>query len=244
MSQDPASNVGAEEQFARAWELAEPVNGWLTREQGLALWHAVSRLSSGATIVEIGSHQGRSTIVLAAAARAIGARVVAIDPFIDGKLFGGSPTRALFTANVAAAGVADVVELVDDYSTRLRPEWGRPIDLLYVDGKHDYWTYTDDLRWSAHLPPGGEILVHDCFSSIGVTLGTIAKVLLGSRYTYVDRATSLARFRLARPTPRQRLRVLAQLPWFARNVGLKVLLRLRWRSLARRLGHDSPYDPY
>jgi predicted O-methyltransferase YrrM len=216
----------------------------MTQEQGLALWDAVRRLGDGDVIVEIGSHQGRSTTVLGAAARTVGAKVVAVDPFVDGRLFGGSPTRQRFEANIEAAELGDVVELVTEYSTAQRPVWDRPIQLLYIDGKHDYWTYTDDLRWSEHLPAGGEILVHDCFSSIGVTLGTIAKVLFGRRYTYVDRATSLARFRLAAPSAADRLRVVAQLPWFCRNVGLKVLLRLRLRAVARLFGHDSPYDPY
>lgn len=216
----------------------------MTREQGLALWNAACRLKKGDLIVEIGSHQGRSTIVLATAARTAGATVVAIDPFVDGRLFGGSPTHQRFEANLKAAGVDDVVELVAEYSTKLRPRWDRPIQLLYIDGKHDYWTYTDDLRWSAHLDDGGEILVHDCFSSIGVTLGTIAKVLFGRRYTYLDRATSMARFRLSPPSAADRLRVAAQLPWFLRNVGIKILLRLRLRPVARLFGHDSPYDPY
>jgi len=230
--------------FADAWALAEPVKGWMTRAQGEALWQAACRLEKGDVILEIGSHQGRSTIVLGAAARTVGATVIAVDPFVDGRLFGGSPTRQLFERNIRRAGLDDVVELVAGYSTELRPDWDRPIQLLYIDGKHDYWTYTDDLRWSAHLPPGAEILVHDCFSSIGVTLGTIVKVLFGRRYTYVDRATSLARFRLAPPSTADRLRVLAQLPWFVRNVGIKVLLRLRLRPVARLVGHDSPYDPY
>ncbi|MEV6628594.1 class I SAM-dependent methyltransferase [Amycolatopsis sp. NPDC051106] len=224
--------------------MAEPVKGWMTRAQGEALWNAACRLEKGDVILEIGSHQGRSTIVLGAAARTVGATVIAVDPFVDGRLFGGSPTRQLFERHIRQAGLDDVVELVAGYSTELRPDWDRPLQLLYIDGKHDYWTYTDDLRWSAHLPPDAEILVHDCFSSIGVTLGTIAKVLFGRRYTYVDRATSLARFRLSPPSTADRVRVLAQLPWFVRNVGIKVLLRLRLRPVARLFGHDSPYDPY
>ena len=137
-----------------------------------------------------------------------------------------------------------MVELVVGYSTKLRPAWTRPFELLYVDGKHDYWTYVDDLRWSAHLPEGGEILVHDCFSSIGVTAGTLVKVLFGSRYTYVDRSRSLARFTVRRPSVGDRLRVLAQLPWFFGNVFMKVLLRLRLRAVARLFGHNGPYDPF
>jgi methyltransferase family protein len=230
--------------FAQAWGLADQVPGWLTEAQARALWDAILRLREGSTIVEIGSHQGRSTTVLGIAARRVGARVVAVDPFVEGRLFGGSPTRERFEENLARAGVTDIVELVPEYSTRLRPDWDRPIDLLYIDGKHDYWTFTDDLKWSAHLPPGAEVLVHDSYSSIGVTSGILAKVLFGPRYTYVDRVGSLARFRLTVPAAADRGRVLAELPWFLRNIFFKVLLRLRLRPVARALGHDSPYDPY
>jgi predicted O-methyltransferase YrrM len=230
--------------FDSAWASVAAVPGWLTEGQARMLWDAVCRLTAGATVVEIGSHQGRSTIILGHAARTVGARVIAVDAFVDGRLFGGSATRELFTTHVAEAGLEDVVELVVGYSTKLRPGWSRPFDLLYIDGKHDYWTYADDLRWSAHLPPGGEILVHDCFSSIGVTLGTIAKVLLGSRYTYVDRSRSLARFLVRRPGLADRARVVAQLPWFVGNVFLKVLLRLRLRRVAGWFGHHGQYDPF
>jgi Methyltransferase domain len=228
--------------FDHAWKLADDIPGWLTRDQGLALWNATRRLAPGATALEIGSHQGRSTVVVGLAAQSVGATVIAIDPFVD--WLGGSIVRDRFEANIRAAGLTGVVELVVGYSTRLRPSWSRPIDLLYIDGKHDYWTYTDDLRWSAHLPPGAEILVHDCYSSVGVTLGTLATVPLGTRYTYLDRTGSLARFALSPPSTSDTMRVLRELPWFTRNVIIKVLLRLRLRPATRLLGHHAPHDPY
>jgi predicted O-methyltransferase YrrM len=234
----PAETTG----FEAAWSLADTVPGWLTRDQARSLWDAASRLGAGDTIVEIGSHQGRSTVVLGLAARTVGARVIAVDPFVEWR--GGMTIRERFEANIVAAGLGDVVELAVGYSTKLRPDWSQPIALLYIDGKHDYWTYTDDLRWSAHMAPGAEILVHDCYSSVGVTLGTLVKVLPGTRYTYLDRAGSLARFVLRRPAVADRLRVLREMPWFARNAVFKGLLYLRLRSVARLLGHDSPYAPY
>lgn len=230
--------------FDEAWAVAERIPGWLTREQAVSLWDAAHRLPRGARIVEIGSHQGRSTVVLGHVARDNGLRLTAVDPFVDGRLFGGEPTRGKFEKNLAAAGLTDVVELVVDYSTRLRPRWSQPFDLLYVDGKHDYWTFTDDLRWSEHLCDGGEIVVHDCFSSIGVTSGVLVRMLPGSRYTYLDRVGSLARFRLRPPAAADRLRIVRELPWFLRNVGVKVLLRLRLYPLARAVGHTDRYDPY
>lgn len=230
--------------FEQAWETASAVAGWCTREQALVLWNAARGLPDGAAVVEIGSHKGRSTLVLAKAVEARGGVVHAVDPFVEGRLFGGQSTRGAFEENVAAAGLDDVVRLHPEYSGELRRRWTLGLDLVYVDGKHDYWTVRDDLRWGEHLPAGGELLIHDAYSSIGVTLGLLASVLLGPDWAYVDRTGSLARLRRQRPTARDRLRVLAEMPWFLRNVVIKVLLRLRLRPAAQLLGHDSQYDPY
>ena len=89
------------------------------------------------------------------------------------------------------------------------------------------------------------MLIHDCYSSIGVTLGILAHVLPSRTLTYERRVGSLALFRVSPPTFADRLRIVAEIPWWVRNVAIKVLLRLRLRRLAARLfGHRSPYDPY
>jgi predicted O-methyltransferase YrrM len=220
----------AETHFEDAWAIGDTVPGWLTRDQARLLWDSVP---AGGTVLEIGSHQGRSTVVLARAARDRGGRVVAVDPFVEGRMFGGAATRARFEDNVSRAGVGDVVTLIPEPSTTLRPEWSDPIDLLYVDGKHDYWTVTDDLRWAEHLPAGGVLLLHDCFSSIGVTLGVLRG---GGRLRYTGRVGSLARFEVGTP---DRRRLLAELPWFVRNVVIKIGLRVL--RLTRR---PVPPDPY
>jgi hypothetical protein len=230
--------------FPDIWALADGIPGWLTAGQAELLHEQASTLPQGATVVEIGSHKGRSTVVLADAVRANGGRVVAIDPFIDGRMFGGSATRDHFERHVEMASVGDTVELLCDYSTAARTSWTRRFEMLYIDGKHDYWTFTDDLEWREHLPEGAPVLVHDCFSSIGVTLGVLLHVLPARDLRYERREGSLALFRVGRPTGRDRLRILGELPWWTRNVVLKVLLRLRLRPLARALGHDAPYDPY
>jgi predicted O-methyltransferase YrrM len=230
--------------FEQAWAAVADVPGWMTEDQGRALWAAAQRLAPGQLVLEIGSHQGRSTVILASSATSRGAAVAAVDPFVEGRLFGGAKTRGLFERNIARCGLDGAVQLHVAYSTELRPTWDTPLDLLYIDGKHDYWTLSDDLRWGEHLAEGGEMLVHDSFSSIGVTLGLLVHVLFGSRWVYVDRSRSLARFRKAKPSMTDRLRLLAQLPWWIRNVVIKVLLRLRLPPLARALGHEGIHDPF
>lgn len=230
--------------FPEIWAVADGIPGWLTREQAELLHDQAEALTDGAVAVEIGSHRGRSTVVLARALQANGGRLIAIDPFVEGRMFGGASTKDDFERNIASAGVNEVVDLVADYSTAARTAWTRPFQLLYIDGKHDFWTLSDDLRWRQHLPHGGPVLVHDCFSSIGVTLGILRHVLFSADLRYERRVGSLALFRVGRPTPGDRWRILRELPWWMRNVGLKVLLRLGLRPVARLLGHDSPYDPY
>ncbi len=226
-------------EFEAIWASADRIAGWMTHAQARELWDAVMTAPHGGQVLEIGSHQGRSTVVLATAARAVGASVVAVDPFIAGGMFGGAATRDRFLANIDAAGVADVVRLITKKSTALRPEWTEPLAMLYIDGKHDYWTVRDDLRWVEHLPAGAPVLVHDSFSSIGVTLGLLVQVLPGSQLRYLGRAGSLARFEVGRPGLGDRLRMVAQLPWFVRNVLIKICLRA-----ARLVGHRSTPDPY
>jgi len=235
-----------EPDFASVFRQVHQIGGWLTEAQAATLWREAQAVPPGGLIVEIGSHQGRSTVVLAAAAPQ--ARLVAIDPFVGGAMFGGLATRDTFLANLARTGMVERVELRQAKSTELRPSWTEPIGFLYIDGKHDYWTLSDDLRWSEFLPAGGRLCIHDAYSSIGVTLGLLRHVLGSRRLRYLDRTGSLARFEVvsasAPVTRADRLRILAELPWWLRNVGIKVLLRLRLYPLARLVGHADRADPY
>jgi hypothetical protein len=92
------------------------------------------------------------------------------------------------------------------------------------------------------------MLVHDSFSSVGVTLALLLVTVRGRRWRYVGRSGSLAEFRRedldARAARRNAARQLAQLPWFVRNLLVKALIVARLRPLARLLGHrDGPW-PY
>lgn len=230
--------------FEQAWALADRVGGWLTEAQGRLLWDSALALGPGARIVEIGSHQGRSTTVLGLAAASVGARVTAIDPFVEGAMFGGQRTRDTFESNIAAAGLTGVVDLLPMKSQDALTTWSDRIDLLYIDGKHDYWTVVDDLGWTRFLAPGALTLIHDSFCSVGVTSALLHQVLVRGRLRYLRRETTMAVFDRAVPTGADRKRLAGELPWFTRNVTIKAARRVHATPVLRALGHDSPYDPY
>lgn len=228
--------------FAADFARVAPVPGWLTEDQARDLHAAARACGPGARIVEIGCHHGRSTLALALGTH--NATVTAVDPFPAEWRYGGPDTERRFRANLAAAGVADRVDVRVATSAEVRAGWTDRVDLLHVDGKHDYWTVRDDLRWAHFLRDGGVLFVHDAYGSVGVTLGLLAAVLPARRLRYVGRTGSLARLEVATPSLLDRLRLLGPLPWFARNVVVKVLLRLRLRPMARLLGHEGREDPY
>jgi predicted O-methyltransferase YrrM len=233
------------------------VEGWMTDAQARRLWDAAARLRPGAQLVEIGSYRGRSAIVLARAAPE-GASVVAIDPHagndrgpqqIHGTREEGESDNRAFRANLERAGVAERVHHVRLPSSEAHPAVQGAVDLLYVDGAHRYGPARDDIAgWGARVAPGGALLIHDSFSSVGVTLAILRLLVAGRELRYVGRDGSLAEYRRETLHGRARwsnaLRQAAQLPWFARNVVIKVLIVLRLRPLARALGHRSGPWPY
>jgi hypothetical protein len=213
------------------------IEGWLTDAQADRLRAAAQRLGAGATVVEIGSFRGKSAVVLAAAAPS-GARVVCIDPHLGSDRGPqeyaadhqrGEDDYEAFHANLARHGVTDVVEHVRALSSAALDAVDGPVDLLYVDGAHRFRPASDDLiAWGGRVRPGGTMLVHDAFSSIGVTLALLRHVAFGA-WTYVGRSGSMAEYRHERGGPASALRQLAQLPWFARNLVLKALILARVR---------------
>jgi hypothetical protein len=220
--------------FDEAWATARDVEGWLTEAQARRLYDAAAAVGAGGRVVEIGSFRGRSAIVLASA----GAEVVCIDPHagsdrgpreIAGDAGRGAADLEAFRANLARAGVADRVRHVRAFSDAALAEAPGPIDVLFVDGAHRFGPARADIvRWGDRVRAGGHMLVHDAWSSVGVTLALLTTTAFGRRWRYLGRDGSLARFaREDVGRAGNAARQLRELPWFARNVAVKALIVAR-----------------
>ncbi|HEU5277947.1 MAG TPA: class I SAM-dependent methyltransferase [Gaiellaceae bacterium] len=136
--------------------LIAEVPGWLTDEEGEALYELARACKGRGVIVEIGSWKGKSTICLGVGSRA-GASVpiYAVDPHADYR-FGD------FKANVDRAGIADLVQPIASLSQPAADDFHEPIELLFVDGSHEYDLVLEDFeKWVPKVVEGGWVAFHD-----------------------------------------------------------------------------------
>ncbi|HET8930205.1 MAG TPA: class I SAM-dependent methyltransferase [Acidimicrobiales bacterium] len=253
----PVTDFDPAPDFDGAWVSVADVDGWMSHDQARRLWDRAGEVADGAQIVEIGSFRGRSMIMLASSAPE-GTEIVAIDPHIGtdrgpqeivttSEL--GQSDNEVFVANLTRAGVIDRVRHVRKLSADALGDVTGPIDLLYIDGAHRYGPARADMvDWGRRVTDGGTLLVHDSWSSIGVTFALLRTYLFSSEWSYVGRSRSLAEYRRgpmsAAARRRSQARQLRELGWFARNVLIKVLLTARLGRLTRLLGHDGETWPY
>lgn len=244
--------------FDEALAAVEGVDGWMSPDQAQRLYNAAAGTHQGDTIVEIGSFRGRSTIVLASAAPS-GVQIVAIDPHagndrgpqeIDGFEAAAANDHDVFNANLAAAGVAERVQHIRAFSDAAHDQVVGDLAVLYVDGAHRYAPARSDIReWGRRVGPGGTLLIHDSFSSVGVTLAIVRELMFGGRWRYIGRARSLTEYRadldgIWRSRVGNAGRQLLQLPWFIKNLLIKVLLTLKLGGVLKKVTGRDPEWPY
>ena len=147
-------------------------SGLHTDRERKMLWQTAKHTKEG-TIVEIGSFEGYSTILLAQAARKSGNKVISVDPH-TGRMCESdedetplvSDTWQRFSTNIHRAGVAETIQALKCYSEDAALTWRKPVGLLFIDGSHHYEDVRKDLLlWRPHLMPGAIVIFHDIWTS-------------------------------------------------------------------------------
>lgn len=150
----------------------EKINGWLSDKEAGLLYDCASRARG--PIVEIGSCFGRSTAALARGSMDGGHQpVYAIDSFVGVfpqdrvAAHGNKPgwrcsSAELLRANLNDAGVNGLVTIVPKPSEEAVSEIPDAIDVLFIDGAHDFSSVKRDIGlYAPKVRVGGKIVMHD-----------------------------------------------------------------------------------
>ncbi|WP_268761405.1 class I SAM-dependent methyltransferase, partial [Frankia sp. AvcI1] len=122
----------------------------------------------------------KSTLYLAAAARAAGGTVVTVDhhrgseenqagweyhdtTLVDPRT-GRLDTLPFLRRTLEQAQVEDVVTAIVGRSEQVGRWWSTPVALLFLDGGHtEEQAQADYSAWGRHVAPGGLLAIHDVF---------------------------------------------------------------------------------
>lgn len=147
--------------------LVEGINSALTNKEGECLYNLAKRCSGKGVIVEIGSWKGKSTIWLAKGSqRGNNVKIYAIDPHTGNpehkRKFGEVWTFDEFKDNIRKAQVEDIVVPIVKTSEEAVKDFDDPVELIFIDGNHDYDAVKLDYElWFPKVINGGIMAFHD-----------------------------------------------------------------------------------
>ncbi|MDR3034576.1 MAG: class I SAM-dependent methyltransferase, partial [Kitasatospora sp.] len=134
----------------------------------------------GLPLLEVGTYCGRSTVLLADAARAAGVTAVTVDhhrgseeqqpgweyhdPALVDAEVGVMDTLPVFRRTLHRAGLEEHVLALVGRSPQAAAVWAAPLGLVFIDGGHtDEHATADYEGWVPHLAAGGLLVIHDVF---------------------------------------------------------------------------------
>jgi predicted O-methyltransferase YrrM len=159
----------------------EAAKGFMPLREGLALYEAaVTAGRLGLPLLEVGTYCGRSTILLADAARATGVTALTVDhhrgseeqqpgwdyhdPETVDPEVGLMDTLPTFRRTLHKAGLEDHVVALVGRSPQVATVWNAPLGLVFIDGGHtDEHANADYEGWAPHVAEGGLLVIHDVF---------------------------------------------------------------------------------
>jgi MMP 1-O-methyltransferase len=188
----------------RKIEAFRGLEGWLTDQEALGLFRMTAALDENATVVEIGSWQGKSTYCLASGLKS--GTVYAIDPFNGDagndkdssgeykEKMGQRDLSEVFLQNMKALGVLEKIQMKKGYSQDFHQEFSK-IDVLFIDGDHSITGCTNDFNlYAKKVIPGGFLAFHDYYpgrSELGPTYTIQSLVIPDPGFTFYKQYDSL-----------------------------------------------------
>jgi Methyltransferase domain len=132
------------------WQTADRPLVWREEEEILADRAAAVRRRG--TIVEIGTALGGTAAIFRRATEGKDVRIFTVDV---------APFREAYD-RLRGTGVTIVARTSSEFAVAWPREVGRPIDLLYIDGGHDFADVHSDFRlWAPHVRSSGAVVFHD-----------------------------------------------------------------------------------
>jgi len=165
---------------ARLRALAETAIGFMPPAEGLALYETAATYADKGPVLEIGTYCGKSTIYLAAGARAKSQVTITVDhhrgsdehqpgweyhdPALVDPAVSRIDTLPELRRTLAAAGLEDDVLVVVGRSREVAALWRKPLGMVFIDGGHtDEAAQADYESWTPFVARGGALAIHDVF---------------------------------------------------------------------------------
>jgi predicted O-methyltransferase YrrM len=151
-------------------------------------------------VIELGSYEGRSTIVFARAGRfvhAIDAWSNEVEDLSAYEKIGANADDvfARFTRNLHDAGISTNVHVQRGLTHEIGRTWNTHAAILFVDAGHTYTNAKGDLDiWTPFLLPGGLLLMHDVIYTGFPGVKRAASELLRNGWRVTASADSLIAF--------------------------------------------------
>ncbi|MFF0214939.1 class I SAM-dependent methyltransferase [Streptomyces vinaceus] len=159
----------------------EAAKGFMPVREGLALYEAAAAAAAlGLPLLEVGTYCGRSTILLADAAREAGVAAITVDhhrgseeqqpgweyhdPTVVDPEVGLMDTLPTFRRTLHKAGLEEHVIAIVGRSPQVAAAWGGKLGFVFIDGGHtDEHAGGDYEGWAPHVAEGGTLAIHDVF---------------------------------------------------------------------------------
>ena len=144
------------------WSVVNSIESTVTKNECEFLFSLARNCQGRGVIVEIGSYKGRSTATLALGSLT-GAKspIFAIDPQIEIPR-ASDALHVVLKKHLEILNVAQIVTLIKDFSQNIVTSWQAPIELLFIDGDHEYESVKRDFYdWYPHIITNGVVAFHD-----------------------------------------------------------------------------------